>query len=491
MITGDYHHTAVAVAKTVGMVKPDSQVVIIDTLQKEFAHSWSPGRRPGASSRLGSQAAISDGMSPLSSPQPSFRQRDQEVLHADSPKTPQKPQLPVVAGEAQALATTSVEAKRGPSLGRRVVALEAQGFSTISVEAKRGPSLGRRMSFDAPKLMQLSASSGFIPTVAPVRTTSPSSLPSEIASCNRQLSEAAVNSRQPNEHAWLNRLPSGVRLSPKNRLPPLSISFEVAPERLQSGHTTMRRSVSLSRLPSQFPTALASLLLDSTNDDSAMTSSSPTSPSMQHLLNLNHCLSSASGTISHPSRRFTQDAHPSLLPRASGNPLRGLTFTPAGGRYVMDPHEALTAMSEGCMQCAVTGHALEYLLQLPDVSLLETVLRNAVVFSRMQVRSLFALCYEGQVSTASCCPFADIPGKHCNCREALECSICLPACLFVCACLYTCLCLRNKAVVSCCHVCHELFAMQPYQKGQVMDLLGSRGIQQPFNGRLRHIQVML
>ena len=31
--------------------------------------------------------------------------------------------------------------------------------------------------------------------------------------------------------------------------------------------------------------------------------------------------------------------------------------------------------------------------------------------------------------------------------------------------------------------------MQPYQKGQVMELLGSRGIQQPFQGQLRHIQV--
>ena len=34
-----------------------------------------------------------------------------------------------------------------------------------------------------------------------------------------------------------------------------------------------------------------------------------------------------------------------------------------------------------------------------------------------------------------------------------------------------------------------MLAMQPYQKGQVMDLLGSRGIQQSFDGQLRHIQV--
>ena len=67
------------------------------------------------------------------------------------------------------------------------------------------------------------------------------------------------------------------------------------------------------------------------------------------------------------------------------------------------------------MQCAVTGDAFELLLQLREASLLETVLRNAVVFSRMQ----------------------------------------------------------------------------PHQKGQVMDLLGSRGVHQPNVGDTRHIQVGL
>ncbi len=93
--------------------------------------------------------------------------------------------------------------------------------------------------------------------------------------------------------------------------------------------------------------------------------------------------------------------------------LRGLTFTAGAGRYHMDPCEALTAMAEGSTQCAVTGDAFEHLLQLHDVSVLEAVMRNAVVFSRMQ----------------------------------------------------------------------------PHQKGQVMDLLGTRGIHQPYDGQPRHIQV--
>ena len=36
------------------------------------------------------------------------------------------------------------------------------------------------------------------------------------------------------------------------------------------------------------------------------------------------------------------------------------------------------------MQCAVTGDALEHMLQLEDTSLLEAVMRNAVVFARMK-----------------------------------------------------------------------------------------------------------
>ncbi len=34
MITGDYHHTAIAVAKGVGMVQPGSDIVVIDTYRR-------------------------------------------------------------------------------------------------------------------------------------------------------------------------------------------------------------------------------------------------------------------------------------------------------------------------------------------------------------------------------------------------------------------------------------------------------------------------
>ena len=39
---------------------------------------------------------------------------------------------------------------------------------------------------------------------------------------------------------------------------------------------------------------------------------------------------------------------------------------------------------QGEAQCCVTGAAFEHMLQLGDIGLLETVMRNVVVFSRMK-----------------------------------------------------------------------------------------------------------
>lgn len=64
-------------------------------------------------------------------------------------------------------------------------------------------------------------------------------------------------------------------------------------------------------------------------------------------------------------------------------PWEGLKFTTAA-HEALDTPRAIAALAEGQMQCAVTGDAFQYLLQQCDLSLLETVMRNAVVFSRMQ-----------------------------------------------------------------------------------------------------------
>lgn len=45
---------------------------------------------------------------------------------------------------------------------------------------------------------------------------------------------------------------------------------------------------------------------------------------------------------------------------------------------------AMTSIAEGDAQCAITGAAFEHLLQQEDLSVLEAVLQNAVVFARMR-----------------------------------------------------------------------------------------------------------
>ena len=306
MITGDYHHTAVAVAKTVGMVKPDSQVVVIDMLHQEAAQPLP----------LASQTETGNELTLLSSsPQ------------AQTPVTAQNPQAPGVPAGWQSLFT-----------------------ATLQVDTSNGAqSSGTNLSFQIPALMQMSASlepkSNKVPSM---RTTPPSSLPSGAALSDKQPSEAALPDspcievdlpvRQPVEATWLSRLPSHVLASKASSLP------------------------------------------GSANDNTAIVGPSPT---FAHPLpHLSHKLVTASGPISHDA---TQKGQPLPQPTISQYPLRGLTFTRAGARYHMDPYEAFTAMSEGFMQCAVTGHAFEYLLQLADVPLLEVVLQSAVVFSRMQV----------------------------------------------------------------------------------------------------------
>ena len=102
---------------------------------------------------------------------------------------------------------------------------------------------------------------------------------------------------------------------------------------------------------------------------------------------------------------------PPAVPEPSWEGLRFLT----AGHEDLEASQALTALAEGQMQCAVTGDAFEHLLQHHDLSVLETVMRNVVVFSRMQ----------------------------------------------------------------------------PHQKGQVMDLLGIRGMHELFNGRTRFIPVSI
>ena len=69
---------------------------------------------------------------------------------------------------------------------------------------------------------------------------------------------------------------------------------------------------------------------------------------------------------------------------SSSNTLDELRFVSCSDQHSYSAAQAVTAMAEGHLQCAVTGAAFDYLLQHASLSVLETVMRNAVVFARMR-----------------------------------------------------------------------------------------------------------
>ncbi|DBA92220.1 TPA: hypothetical protein ACH3X1_015928 [Trebouxia sp. C0004] len=64
----------------------------------------------------------------------------------------------------------------------------------------------------------------------------------------------------------------------------------------------------------------------------------------------------------------------------------GLTFMVDSGNDLQDwdPHHALTNIAQGAAQCCVTGPAFEHMLQQADASVVEIVMTNVAVFSRMR-----------------------------------------------------------------------------------------------------------
>ena len=340
MITGDYHHTAVAVAKDVGMVKPNSQVVVIDTVRHDHNHDHDKPLSGTPDSSPSIEAP------PQPSPQVSFTAH---TPASGAHVAPQDESSSIEDGNG------AVVGGGGAGAGPRVL---RWANSWTDPAAKPEKQVSGTANNQSPVSLGLPDS--------PIQRWqhSPSRLSSQMSTCKRQLSRVSSLTRLPREAASLTATaPEPSAASETN----LSLSRQ-----LFSRQKSLRSSNKLMQV------SVAKLLLLPFQMDAG--ESTPATP---HLLSLPECGS------------------------------RGLTFTCGAGRQHVDPCDALTAMAEGSMQCAVTGDAFELLLQLREASLLETVLRNAVVFSRMQ----------------------------------------------------------------------------PHQKGQVMDLLGSRGVHQPNGGDTRHIQV--
>ena len=396
MITGDYHHTAVAVARDVGMVKPDGQVVVIDSAHREVLHQHqSAAQTPDAGNSVVG--------SPAPTPQVSFRQRNADFAHGFFAQS-SKPGLGVSVSEAHPLSRASIEAAK-----RSRLSFEAARPSRVSFE---GLPPGR-MSLEGQQPSRMSIEGKDrrdLPFKAPATR-----LPAEAVFANWMPSEAAPALAFPQVELSFDNLPLTHNDAVHGKAP-----FEAAHQETQAP----RGSAHQSSLSKRQPVKASSLIRLPSETAASMTASPPESscisasssrPTSQALLHVSQCL--IQGSISRMIRPFrhTWDSSPVVeICSFDEFALKGLSFTSGTGRHhVMEPSEAFKSMTEGSMQCAVTGDALEYMLRMHDVSLLEAVMRNAVVFSRMQ----------------------------------------------------------------------------PHQKGQVMNLLGTKGIHQQFQGQPRHILV--
>ena len=446
MITGDYHHTAVAVARDVGMVAPDGQVVVIDVPRKEAV-------RLAVSSPPSSDGSQNAANSPPLSPSSSLRQRQADFAHNFFGLSLGSKQASAARDEADKTVRPSFEAERAirnaslESEGRRVsFGLPPSRVSLVGASGRKSPDSAAAAAqktlapgialakpqpsdHDHPNLLQLP------------RQTSPSSvalpdkpvagLSSDVAKVPLQPSLYRLNSGSPalpglskrtsglQPPGALSRRISGMPLQTTlSRFSSGMLSTESPPSTLQrassglssgpvspSPQRPLTRAASLTRLPSQIPISILASLPAVASDDMSVSSAQSSKP----LLRLGNQLMQASTRLLQPFRQ--PDAKHSLIPTESL--LKGLTFTSGAGRQHVQPGEAVKSMAEGTVQCAVTADAFEYLLQMRDVSVLEAVLRSAVVFSRMQ----------------------------------------------------------------------------PHQKGQVVDLLGAKGIHQPFEGQPRHVKV--
>jgi len=400
MITGDYHHTAVAVARDVGMVKPDGQVVVIDAAHKGVPlQDQSAAQTPAAGNSVVS--------SPWFTPVVSFRQRDADFTQG-------------FAAQPEAQQGVDVSASRGD---RSVTHLWSRASTDVAIPS--------RLSFEAARPSRVSFE-GIPPSRMSLEGQKPSRMSIE-GKDRRDLPFNAPATRPPAEAVFVHWVPSEaapalpsprIELSLDNQ--PLAHSnvvhgkapFEAAHQETQAPHgpahqgsLSQRQPVkasSLIRLPSETATSMST-----SPPESSCVSPSSSRPTSQALLHVSQHLIQSSISKSIRPFRHTWDSFPAVK-SFDDYALKGLSFTSGTGKHhIMDPSEALTSLTEGTMQCAITGDALEHLLQMWDVLLLEAVMRNAVVFSRMQ----------------------------------------------------------------------------PHQKGQVMDLLGTRGMHQQFEGQPRHIQV--
>ena len=448
MITGDHHHTAIAVAREIGMLKSDSPTVIIDTAKH--------GQSRLIPQRQISQGPVLTGLTPSGQGANAPIQRQTPEVSEVQPEHSLEAQLSMasnVAGlrhsrtffeeEGARIAVTEEmvvdeAAEQCPPTASGVYIPKAE--QTMHAEDKEailygisagqcpaGPlQLSSLQQQPSQRLVQLKPRRERSNVAASGKKRRISFAPADWGSSNMLLDaalpledllssehEKAAATAEASCHIPDTALrgPS-IRSVKRVQLDPLAwspvphspMSPAISSASVPTQSNTQPNSPRIALPPGCGPPSLQTLPMPSAQDHH---------PLLGPLLPSAHCCQKL-------LKLFTLHHHeplaPPCSPQTNSRPvLAGLRFVSAQDNQDCQAATAVTALAEGQLQCAVTGDAFDHMLQLGDVSLLESVMRNAVVFARMK----------------------------------------------------------------------------PHQKGQVMDLLGSTGIHQICDGQAQRVQVRL
>ena len=386
MITGDYHHTAIAVARDVGMISLDTPTVIVDIA----SHG-----RPGLSDQGQHVQQWHDSQEPAGNHPPGLgTDAPGQGLHLGSPEQSPEHQL-----EAQlSMAQNMLEASCSRTLFQ-------EGDDSLSVEEQQaGSSADQRTVIFA----------GVIGGASPAGLSQHSS---DVASTSA--AAAGESHQSPAASAIFPGMKKKKKSYKRVQLPPLATSptSHDPTSPAQSSRCSSPRSHSVYRaqpLPSDDTSSPLPIIVPPDADHACLLTSPCDGVLSSQMLPAHMSHGQQNSIITpvhdHPpalSARLTPSAHhgqaspwpfltllqqqshpPTDLPLSSLKPprpaLEGLRFIQARGGQDHDPGLVLKALSEGHLQCAVTGDAFNHMLQLEDLSLLESVMRSAVVFARMK-----------------------------------------------------------------------------------------------------------
>lgn len=327
MITGDYHHTSIAVARDVGILQADAPVMIIDAIKGGPA--LSEADRPcqvstSAASLQPLQQSLAGTASQLHKFSPAA---DQKTCHSRCDRLLQPP--PLVPSMLHSLSADQIQ---GPAQTGTQAQHISQGSSSDLSEDQiqaNAVSQHRQSPYQSPvqSSAQTASQTMNVSHVDSPPQTAVQKSPGSRAQFS-QLYEASAAMPAPTD-----------RLFPAGSLPSdHSASIADHAARPQLGLMHVCRALSAGA-PS----------VDSQHQDSGD-------------------LAQAIGTSS--------SCHEIDAGR--------LWFQLGDEGMELECSQAMTALAEGQLPCAVTGDAFQVLLQLPDLSVLEAVMQSAAVFARMR-----------------------------------------------------------------------------------------------------------